>query len=210
MKNISAWAIRHPVTPIVLFVVLFFLGVVAFIRLPINLKPDISFPLVNVTISQPGAAPAEMETQIAQKVEGSIASIGNVRNITTYIIEGEVNIVLEFQIGTPIDRAVTDVRDAVAKVRNDLPQGIMEPLVQRENVDGGAISYYAVTTTAHARGAQLVHRQYRHQALAGRSRASRKSRAAAASAARSASSSIRRGCRRSASRRSRSTSSCGR
>jgi len=147
VKNISAWAIRHPITPIVLFVVLFFLGVVAFIRLPINLNPDISYPLVDVNIQQPGAAPTEMETQIAQKVEGSIASIGNVRNITTYIIEGEVNIFLEFQIGTPIDRAVTDVRDAVAKVRNDLPLGIMEPLIQRESVDGDAISYYAVTTT---------------------------------------------------------------
>ena len=147
MNNISAWAIRHPITPIVLFVVLFFLGVVAFIRLPINLDPDISFPLVSVNISQPGAAPSEMETQIAQKVEGSIASIGNVRNITTYIVEGAVNIFMEFQIGTPIDRAVSDVRDAVSKVRNDLPQGIMEPLVQRQNVDGGAIVYYAVTTT---------------------------------------------------------------
>jgi multidrug efflux pump subunit AcrB len=148
MKNISAWAIRHPITPIVLFVVLFFLGVVAFIRLPINLQPDISFPLVSVTIAQPGAAPTEMETQIAQKVEGSISSIGNVRNITTYIVEGSVLVQLEFQIGTPIDRAVTDVRDAVAKVRNDLPQGIMEPVVQRINIDGGAIAYYAVTTTS--------------------------------------------------------------
>ncbi|MGC1387807.1 MAG: efflux RND transporter permease subunit [Steroidobacteraceae bacterium] len=148
MKNISAWAIRHPITPMVLFVVLFFLGVVAFVRLPINLNPDIAYPLVDVLIAQPGAAPSEMETQIAQKVEGSISNIGNVRNITTYIVEGSVNIFLEFQIGTPIDRAVTDVRDAVAKVRNDLPQGIMEPLVQRESVDGGAISYYAVTTTS--------------------------------------------------------------
>ena len=147
MKNISAWAIRHPVTPIVLFVVLFFLGVVAFIRLPINLQPDISFPLVSVNISQPGAAPSEMETQIAQKVEGSISSIGNVRNITTFIVEGSVNIFLEFEIGTPIDRAVTDVRDAVAKVRNDLPQGIFEPQVARQNIDGGAFAYYAVTTT---------------------------------------------------------------
>jgi multidrug efflux pump subunit AcrB len=147
MRNISAWAIRHPVTPIVLFVVLFFLGIVAFIRLPINLTPDISFPLVNVNISQPGAAPTEMETQIAQKVEGSISNIGNVRNITTFIVEGQVNIFLQFEIGTPIDRAVTDVRDAVAKVRNDLPQGIFEPLVSRQNVDGGAFAYYAVTTT---------------------------------------------------------------
>lgn len=147
MRNISAWAIRHPIIPIVLFVVLFFLGIVAFIRLPINDNPDISFPLVNVNISQPGAAPTELETQIAQKVEGSISSIGNVRNITTYIVEGQVNIFIQFEIGTPIDRAVTDVRDAVAKVRNDLPQGIIEPQVARQNVDGGAFAWYAVSTT---------------------------------------------------------------
>jgi multidrug efflux pump subunit AcrB len=131
----------------VLFVVLFFLGIVAFIRLPINDNPDISFPLVNVNIAQPGAAPTELETQIAQKVEGSISSIGNVRNITTYIVEGQVNIFIQFEIGTPVDRAVTDVRDAVAKVRNDLPQGIIEPQVARQNVDGGAFAWYAVSTT---------------------------------------------------------------
>jgi multidrug efflux pump subunit AcrB len=147
MRNISAWAIRHPVTPIVLFVVLFFLGIAAFIRLPINLDPDVSFPAVEVNILQPGAAPTEMETQIAQKVEGSISSIGNVRNITTFIVEGQVHSFVQFEIGTPIDRAVTDVRDAVSKVRNDLPQGILEPLVTRINVDGGAFADYAVTTT---------------------------------------------------------------
>ena len=127
---------------------------------------------MNVYISQPGAAPTEMETQIAQKVEGSIASIGNVRNITTYIVEGQVNIVIEFQIGTPIDRAVTDVRDAVAKVRNDLPQGIMEPhRPARERRRRRHLATTPSRTTAlHARGAQLVHRQHRHQAPAGRPR----------------------------------------
>lgn len=147
MRNISAWAIRHPVTPIVLFVVLFFLGVVAFIRLPINLDPDVTFPAVDTYVAQPGAAPTEMETQIAQKVEGSISSIGNVRNITTFIVEGQVHIFTQFEIGTPIDRAVTDIRDAITKVRNDLPQGILEPQVSRLNADGGAFIYYAVTTT---------------------------------------------------------------
>jgi hydrophobe/amphiphile efflux-1 (HAE1) family protein len=147
MKNISAWAIKHPVTPIVLFVVLFFLGTVAFIRLPINLNPDVSFPAVDVNIYQPGAAPQEMETQIAQKVEGAIASIGNIHHQQTRISEGNVLIIVEFNIGTPIDRAVTDVRDAIARVRADLPQGILEPQVQREDSDGGTFAIYAVTTT---------------------------------------------------------------
>ncbi len=147
MKNISAWAIRHPIIPIVLFVVLFFIGTISFLLLPINLQPDIAFPLVNVTVTQPGAAPSEMETQIAQKIEGQISSLGNIHTITSRLTEGQSMTFVEFQIGTPIDRAVNDVRDAVAKVRSQLPEGIDEPQVQRENVDGGPFVYYAVTTT---------------------------------------------------------------
>jgi multidrug efflux pump subunit AcrB len=148
MKNMSAWAIRHPVTPVVLFVVLFFMGMVAFIRLPINQNPDISFPYVIVGVTQPGAAPPEIETQIIQKVEGAVANIGGVKHIQSTALEGQANVGIEFQIGTPVDRAVSDVRDAVAKIRGDLPEGIQEPVVQRLDVDGGAIVYYAVSTTS--------------------------------------------------------------
>jgi multidrug efflux pump subunit AcrB len=148
MKNISAWAIRHPVSPVVLFVVLLFMGVVAFVRLPITLNPDIAFPLVHVIVSQPGAAPQEIETQVLQKIEGSVAGVGNIHNITSLALEGTASTWIEFQIGTPIDRAVADVRDAVAKVRSNLPSGIMEPIVQRVDVDGGPIAYYAVATTS--------------------------------------------------------------
>ena len=148
MRNISAWAIRHPVTPVVLFVVLFFLGIVSFIRLPINENPDISFPFVMVTVSQPGAAPPEIETQIIQKIEGAVANVGGVKSIQSTAMEGSAQVGIEFQIGTPVDRAVTDVRDAVAKVRAELPEGIQEPIVQRLDVDGGAIVYYAVSTTS--------------------------------------------------------------
>jgi multidrug efflux pump subunit AcrB len=148
MRNISAWAIRHPVPPIVLFVVLFFVGVVAFVRLPINLNPDINYPLVSVLVGQPGAAPTEIETQIIQKVEGAVANVGNVHNITSLAMEGQATVNIEFQIGTPIDRAVADVRDAVAKIRVNLPEGIDEPLIQRIDVGGGAIAYYAVSSPA--------------------------------------------------------------
>jgi multidrug efflux pump subunit AcrB len=148
MKNISAWAIRHPISPIVLFVVLLFMGIVEFVRMPITLNPDIAYPLVLVQVLQPGAAPTEVETQIIQKVEGSVAGIGSIHNITSLAIEGQARIFIEFNIGTPIDRAVADVRDSVAKVRVQLPQGIQEPIVSRQDVDGGAIVYYAVSTTA--------------------------------------------------------------
>src|SRR3989440_562475 len=148
MKNISAWAIRHPLPPIVLFVVLLFMGIVCFVRLPVTADPDISFPGVFIGIGQPGAAPQELETQVMQKVEGAVAGIGNIDNITSWAVEGQANIFIQFEIGTPIDRAVADVRDAVAKVRVLLPQGIQEPTVQRINADGGPMVLYAVSSSS--------------------------------------------------------------
>ena len=120
MKNMSAWAIRHPTLPIVLFVVLTFIGIVSFKRLPINLNPDLTFPIIIVQVSQPGAAPSEIETQITQKVEGAVRSVADVRNISSRASEGVSFTTVEFQIGTPIDRALNDVRDSVGKVRSDL------------------------------------------------------------------------------------------
>ncbi len=148
MKKISAWAITHPVFPLVLFAVLTVFGIVAFIRLPITLNPDVSAPFVEVAIVEPGAAPTEIETQMLQKVEGAVANVGNVKNITSVAIENLAHIFVEFQIGTPIDRAITDVRDAVAKVRSDLPQGILEPQVRRIDIDGGPIVYYAISANS--------------------------------------------------------------
>jgi multidrug efflux pump subunit AcrB len=148
MRNISAWAIKHPLPPVVLFVVLLFMGIVAFVRLPITLNPDVSFPGVIVSVAQPGAAPQELETQILQKVEGAVASIGNISSITSWATEGQANVFIEFNIGTPIDRAVADVRDAMAKVRSNLPQGIQEPVVQRIDADGNSIVYYAVSSAS--------------------------------------------------------------
>jgi len=148
MRNISAWAIRHPVFPLILFTVLVVFGVIAFIRLPINLNPDISAPFIEVYVFQPGAVPSELETQVMQKVEGAVANIGNVKHITSRAIEGQALTQIEFQVGTPVDRALNDVRDAVARVRSQLPEGIQEPIVRRMDIEGGAIAYYSVTTSA--------------------------------------------------------------
>ena len=147
MRNISSWAIKNPTFPIVLFLVLTFLGVVSFNRMAINSQPDISFPLVSVSVSQPGAAPSEMEKQITQKIEGAVASVNGVNHITSFAVEGVSGTNIEFVIGTPTDRATNDVRDAVAKIRSDLPDGILEPVVSRIDNFGPPYGTWAVTTT---------------------------------------------------------------
>jgi multidrug efflux pump subunit AcrB len=144
MRNISAWAIKNPIPPIVLFAALTLAGLISFARMDINQMPDISFPAAQVDITQPGAAPTEMETQITRRVEAAVASIGNVKSITSYVTEGTSGTNVEFHLGTPVDRAVNDVRDAVAKIRGELPEGILEPSVQRMDIEGGPIAYYSV------------------------------------------------------------------
>ncbi|WP_371348033.1 efflux RND transporter permease subunit [Ancylobacter sp. IITR112] len=146
--NISAWAIRKPVPSIVLFVVLTAIGLYTFDRLPITRMPNIDVPIVSVTITQPGAAPSELETQVTKVVETSIAGVQGVKHITSSITEGTSLTVVEFQLETQVDRAVNDVRDAVTKVRTELPQDIEEPLVQRVDVEGMAIVTYAASAPA--------------------------------------------------------------
>ncbi|MFN7174626.1 MAG: efflux RND transporter permease subunit, partial [Thermaurantiacus tibetensis] len=148
LRNISSWAIRNPIPPILLFVMLSLLGALSFSRMKINSMPDISAPIVNVQVSQPGGAPTEIETQITRKIEGAVAGIGNIKSISSVVQEGLSLTTVEFQIGTPVDRAVNDVRDAVTKVRSDLPEGILEPQVTRLDIEGGALAYVAVKSTA--------------------------------------------------------------
>jgi len=148
MRNISAWAIRNPVIPLVLFTFLLAMGLLAFKRMDINLEPDISFPAAYISISQPGAAPPELEIQITRRVEAAVRGINGVTEIQSTIREGNSGTFVMFEIGTPIDRAVTDVRDAVARIRGDLPDGILEPQVQRIENDDEPIAYISAESTA--------------------------------------------------------------
>ena len=148
LRNISAWSIRNPVIPLVLFTALLAMGLLAFMRMDVNLNPDISFPAANVSISQPGAAPPELEIQITRRVEAAVRGINGVNEIQSFVREGNSTTVVMFEIGTPVDRAVTDVRDAIARIRGDLPDGILEPQVQRIEAAEEPIGYFSAESTA--------------------------------------------------------------
>ena len=147
MRNISAWAIRNPVIPIVLFTFLLAMGLLSFMRMDVNLNPDITAPAAIVRISQPGAAPPELEIQITRRVEAAVRGINGVKEITSSIREGSSETFVDFEIGTPVDRAVSDVRDAVARIRGDLPDGILEPQVERVDFTAEPIGYFSAQST---------------------------------------------------------------
>ncbi len=143
--NFSAWSIRNPVPSILLFVVLCMLGVTSFLRLPITQFPNIDVPLIAVSVSQSGAAPAELETQITKKVEDAVSAITGVKHIVSTMTDGNSQTLIEFRLEIPTDKALEDVKDAVTKIRSDLPGGVDEPIIQRIDVEGQSIQTYAAS-----------------------------------------------------------------
>src|SRR5215217_5262959 len=146
-RNISSWCIRNPVGPIVLFVGLMLAGLIAFARMQVNNAPDIDFPAAVVSVVQPGAAPNELETQVTQRVESAIRGITGVEELSSTVREGHSTTFVQFELGTPTDRAVNDVRNVVAQIRSNLPEGILEPQVQRVDAENEPFSYVGAQTT---------------------------------------------------------------
>ncbi|WP_413060367.1 efflux RND transporter permease subunit [Sphingomonas carotinifaciens] len=146
-RNMSAWAIRNPVVPLVLFMALTIAGLISFNRMQVNDSPEITFPAVWVQVSQPGAAPSEIETQITTRIEAAIRGLEGVDEINSTISEGSSGTFVQFSFATPVDRAVTDVRDAVAQVRSELPDGVIEPNVSRVIINNDSIATWSVAST---------------------------------------------------------------
>jgi hydrophobe/amphiphile efflux-1 (HAE1) family protein len=146
--NVSAWSIRKPVPSLVLFLVLMVLGAISFRQLPVTRFPNIDIPIVQVRVSQAGAAPAELETQVTKRVEDAIAGINGVKHISSTISEGLSLTTIQFQFEVNQDRALNDAKDAVARIRSDLPRTIDEPIVQRIEIEGLPIVAYAVSAPA--------------------------------------------------------------
>jgi len=144
--NISAWSIKKPVPTIVLFILLTVVGWFSFTSLGIDTNPNIDVPTVSVTVTQPGAGPAELESQVTKKIEDAVAGLGNIDEMRSTVNDGVSTTVINFVLGTNSDRATNDVRNAVAQIRQSLPGDINEPVVQRLEFAGGPVLNYVVTS----------------------------------------------------------------
>jgi hydrophobe/amphiphile efflux-1 (HAE1) family protein len=144
MNAISSWSIRNPIPTIVLFIALTLAGVATFGKLRLNTTPDMDIPTVSVTVTRAGAAPSELEAQVARVIEDAVAGLGNVDHIRTTLTEGAASIMVEFAIGTNVDRATDDVRNAVSQIVPDLPADTDEPIVRRVDATDNAILTFVV------------------------------------------------------------------
>ena len=142
--NFSAWSIRNPIPSILLFIMLGLTGLLCFHWMKIQQFPDIELPMITVTAALPGAAPPQLETEVARKIENSIATIQSLKNQYTTIQDGMVTVTAEFRLEKPLQEALDDVRNAVSQVRSDLPADVRDPIVSKINLSGSPILTYTV------------------------------------------------------------------
>ncbi|UXI66899.1 efflux RND transporter permease subunit [Tahibacter amnicola] len=147
--NFSAWAIRRPLPSVLLFLLLCGAGFIGFRALPISKFPDISLPMVTVTVNLPGAAPSQMETEVTRKIEDAVASLADIDKLVSTVNEGVSTTRVEFELGRDLDEALDEVRDAVTRTRPDLPTDIEEPIVSKVNMAGGTLLSFAVESDKH-------------------------------------------------------------
>ncbi|HUD90888.1 efflux RND transporter permease subunit [Sphingobium sp.] len=143
--RVSAWSIRNPIPIVALFIILTIAGIVAYAGLPIKQFPNVSFPVVVVTVSQNGAAPTEMENQITRPIENALSSVAGVKHISSTVVLGVSTTSVEFELHNDMQKATDDVRTAVERTRVQLPNGIDPPLVQRLDIENAPILTYAVS-----------------------------------------------------------------
>ncbi len=144
--HLSTWSIKNPVAVLVTFLVLGIVGILSFLGLGIDNNPNIDVPTVMITVTQQGAGPTELETQVTKKVEDAVAGLGNIDSIASNVTDGKTVTTILFLLGTDSDQATNDVRNAIAQIRQDLPQDINDPTVEKVEFAGGAIVTYAVAS----------------------------------------------------------------
>ncbi len=145
LNQISAWSIRNPIVPILAFIGLMLAGLFAFQDMDVQDQPDIEFPVVIISISQPGAAPPEVENQITQRVEAAVQTLDGVENIRSTASEGNSQTVIEFALGTDIAEATNEVKSEIDNIRGELPDGILEPRVFKQQTSSQPIVSFGVT-----------------------------------------------------------------
>ena len=145
--NVSAWSIRNPIPAVMLFVLLTFGGLLSFNAMKVQNFPDIDLPTVTVSAALPGASPSQLETDVARKLENSIATITGLKHITTKVQDGAATLIVEFRLEKPVQEAVDDVRSAVQRVRADLPADVRDPVVTKLDLAGQPVLAFTIASS---------------------------------------------------------------
>ncbi|WP_294433598.1 efflux RND transporter permease subunit [uncultured Victivallis sp.] len=128
---LSQWSVRRPIAMTAFIIVLVMIGVSLYPRISIDLLPNMEVPMVLVRCEYEGASPTEIEVEVVKRIEDAVSSLDGIKHITSTSMEDEARIQLEFNMGTDVDVAATDIREALNRIRTDLPDGADEPTIRK-------------------------------------------------------------------------------
>lgn len=143
--NIFRFFVRRPVLTTMILVLLVVMGAYSYQRLVIEMMPNVEFPIILVTTVYPGASPAEIESQVTKKIEDEVATIANVKNLTSYSQENVSLVIVEFELETSVDLDAIDVKDKVDAILFELPDGAEKPIIQKFDIGAFPVMEFAVS-----------------------------------------------------------------
>lgn len=133
--NLASICIRRPVFTLMMTLALVVLGIFSYQRLGLDLMPKMDFPIVRISVTLPGASPEEVETQLAKPIEEAVNTVGGIDELNTKCLFGQASIIVKFALEKDIDIAAQEVRDRIARITKDLPEGTEAPLVEKMDPD---------------------------------------------------------------------------
>lgn len=144
--NISSWSIRNPVPAVLCFILLTLFGLIGFHKLQVQDFPDMDLPTISISASLEGAAPSQLENEVARKIEDKLTSLSKLDHITTKITDGAVSISVSFKLEKDPQTALSEVRNAVDGARASLPSEMAAPTVSKSDAANSALLTYTASS----------------------------------------------------------------
>ncbi len=142
--NLATVSIRRPVFATMLIAAIMVFGLISYPKVGVDLMPDVDLPYVTIQVVYPGTDPLTMEREVAEPIEESVNSLGGIRSLRSYNMESATQVVIEFELEVNGDQAVQDVRDRVARIQSELPDGADPPIIQKFDIGSAPIIYLAL------------------------------------------------------------------
>jgi HAE1 family hydrophobic/amphiphilic exporter-1 len=150
MQWLAALCVRRPIFASVLILVLCVVGIAGYLQFGVDRFPNVDFPYVVVTTVQPGAAPADVETEITDKVEEAVNTVSGIDELRSVTTEGVSMVLVSFVMEKDVDVAAQDVRDRINSILPNLPKDIDQPTVQKLDPDASPILFFALRSESHS------------------------------------------------------------
>src|SRR5271165_1920840 len=149
MYWLAALCVKRPIFASVLILIVCVFGIAGYVQLGVDRFPNVDFPYVVVTTTEPGAAPEDVETEITDKVEEAVNTISGIDELRSITTEGVSQVVTSFVLDKDVNVAAQEVRDKVNSIVGTLPKDVDLPVIQKLDPDAAPVLQVALRARGH-------------------------------------------------------------